>query len=87
MNVHDELPAGEGVALTEIEQQQSEVFEQPTPYSEKVQSILEACHDTNLDVLVELATSKGGLVNDELRQTACKFLTPLLIVHYLGKGS
>jgi len=37
----------------------------------KVQRILEACRDRDLDTLRHLAASEGGLVEDEIRRTAC----------------
>ncbi|KAK3074778.1 GTPase-activating protein gyp8 [Teratosphaeriaceae sp. CCFEE 6253] len=37
---------------------------------DKVQSILEACRDRNLILLRKLATSQGGLIEDEVRRTA-----------------
>jgi hypothetical protein len=47
--------------------------EQPLPQDErdKTRRILEACRDRDLDVLRELAVSEGGLVEDEIRRTAC----------------
>jgi len=37
----------------------------------KVRDILEACRDHHLIALRDLATSEGGLVEDEIRRTAC----------------
>ena len=41
-------------------------------HSDKAKRILAACRNNDLDALIELATSTGGLVDDEIRQTACK---------------
>ena len=38
---------------------------------QKLQSIEEACQRLDFDTLVELATSTGGLLTDELRRRAC----------------
>lgn len=38
---------------------------------DKSGQILAACSARDLDALVELATSEGGLLNDSLRQNAC----------------
>lgn len=35
--------------------------------------IIQACSDGNIDVLIELADSPGGLLDDELRRIACEF--------------
>ena len=35
-------------------------------------SITRACEESNIDGLIRLATSDGGLVNDELRRKACE---------------
>ena len=46
----------------------------------KVEDILAACKDpADLDTLVELATTKGGFVNDEVRQVACTLSSGLLL--------
>jgi hypothetical protein len=37
----------------------------------KVRSILEACRDHDYAALQELAVSPGGLIEDEIRRTAC----------------
>jgi hypothetical protein len=68
----DVPPLDEALSLPEADEKQHLVFDLPEPYADKVKLILEACHDRNLDALIELATSEGGLVNDEARQTACK---------------
>lgn len=41
--------------------------------SEKANAIRRACDLRDLDTLVSHATSQGGLLEDELRQLACKF--------------
>lgn len=46
------------------------------PDAEKVSRILVACRQNDLDSLAGLATSPGGLVEDEIRRTACKFPFP-----------
>lgn len=38
----------------------------------KVERVLTACRGRDLDALKELAASEGGLVEDEVRRTACK---------------
>jgi len=38
----------------------------------KVMQILQACRDHDLEALSALATSKHGLIEDEIRRTACK---------------
>ena len=40
---------------------------------DKVDSIRQACIARDLDSLREFATSKGGLVTDEVRRTACMY--------------
>ena len=46
--------------------------------SHKVDRILVACDDPHdLDLLIRLATSPGGLINDEVRKAACKSFTEL----------
>lgn len=44
--------------------------------SSKRQAITTACQEWNLLELVDLANSKGGLLDDTLRATACKFGIP-----------
>lgn len=41
--------------------------------SEKANAIRRACNLRDLNTLVSHATSQGGLLQDELRQLACKF--------------
>lgn len=38
---------------------------------EKRQRILQVCGERDVDQLRKLATSEGGLVDDEVRRTAC----------------
>jgi hypothetical protein len=45
-----------------------------TSKADKVDRILLACHESDLDTLATLATSDGGLLNDEIRRTACMHL-------------
>lgn len=46
--------------------------------SDEVNRILAACeHPHDLDLLIRLATSPGGLINDQVRKIACKSLTDL----------
>lgn len=46
--------------------------------SDEVNSILAACEEPqDLDLLIRLATSTGGLINDEVRKVACKSLAEL----------
>lgn len=46
----------------------------------KNQKIADACAYNDVDELIELATSEAGLVNDELRCSACEFGQTLLIL-------
>lgn len=41
---------------------------------QKVKAIEDACKRLDFDALVELATSTGGLLTDELRRRACGYL-------------
>jgi hypothetical protein len=51
----------------------------PAPLSEqerlKVQQILTACKDHDLEALGSLAASEGGLVEDQVRRVACELPT------------
>lgn len=38
----------------------------------KIQDIKQACREHDVDRLIELASTTGGLVLDELRQQACE---------------
>ena len=40
---------------------------------DKVHRILQACRDRDLNELRELGTSEGGLIEDEVRRTACMY--------------
>ena len=51
------------------------------PLKEKVARILAACRDRDLHALATLAISKGGLVEDEVRRTACMNQPPLSLLH------
>lgn len=42
------------------------------PESAKVMRVLEACKERDLEALVALCTSSGGLVEDEVRRIACR---------------
>jgi len=48
----------------------------PKPLSavetDKVMQILQACRDRDLEALSALATSEHGLIEDEIRRTACE---------------
>lgn len=49
-----------------------------TKLSHEVNRILAACEEPqDLDLLIRLATSTGGLINDEVRKVACKSLPDL----------
>ena len=49
-----------------------------TYVSHEVNQILAACHEPfDLHLLIKLATSTGGLINDEVRKIACKSLPDL----------
>jgi hypothetical protein len=60
------------MSLPGAEKQKQTKSESQPAFAEKVHHILEACQNNNLDALVELATTEGGLVHEEVRQTACK---------------
>lgn len=45
---------------------------QPQEPTEKEVKILEACKWKDLEAIRELATSKDGLISDEVRRQACK---------------
>lgn len=49
----------------------------PSDEKDKIARILSACRDRDLEALCELACSEKGLVDDEVRRTACKFLDSL----------
>ena len=54
-----------------------------TEQSHEVDCILAACEDPHdLDLLIRLATSTGGLINDEVRKVACKSLPELSRPHF-----
>ena len=38
----------------------------------KIKQILDACGENDIDAVAALATSVGGLVEDDVRRTACK---------------
>jgi TBC1 domain family member 20 len=46
--------------------------------STKREAIVRACREESVKQLIELATTRGGLLNDELRQSACKFNSRIL---------
>lgn len=49
-----------------------------TKQSHEVNRILAACEEPHdLDLLIRLASSTGGLINDEVRKAACRSLTEL----------
>jgi len=47
--------------------------------TEKVEAIKEACRAGNRKAVVELATSRDGLISDEIRADACVYSDPLLL--------
>lgn len=49
---------------------EKDTFEKQTP--DKIQRILQACDDGDINAICELACGKGGLVNDECRKRACE---------------
>lgn len=54
--------------------QRSQELHPPRPLSaevDKVTQILQACKDSDVAALTSLATSKGGLVEDDARKVAC----------------
>lgn len=56
-----------------LEASETNTADIPERDSEKTATILEACRWKDLESLRKLATSDGGLLNDELRRKACKF--------------
>lgn len=46
--------------------------ERASAKAEKAEAIRQACNSHDLEALASLATSEGGLMEDELRQVACK---------------
>jgi len=40
-------------------------------HAEKRQKIVQACYNRDVDALVQLADSSGGLLEDEIRRSAC----------------
>lgn len=55
-----------------IESSETNTREIPEEASTKTLAILEACKWKDVEELRKLATSEGGLLNDELRRKACK---------------
>ena len=54
-----------------------------TESSHEVNRILAACQDPHdLHLLIQLATSTGGLINDQVRKVACKSLVELKITFF-----
>ncbi|KAF2419609.1 hypothetical protein EJ08DRAFT_42816 [Tothia fuscella] len=47
---------------------------QHNSFTEQARLVLQACHDNNVDALIELAASKGGFVNDDVRKIAWPIL-------------
>ena len=56
-----------------IEASDTTTQEIPQKHRTKELDILEACKCKDIDELRKLATSEGGLLNDELRRKACEF--------------
>jgi hypothetical protein len=52
-----------------------ELPERADPWLEKRQRIQEACLWRDAQALRDLACSDGGLLSDELRRMACRYLT------------
>jgi hypothetical protein len=46
---------------------------------EKSREIREACQDADIEALVKLSSSKGGLLHDDLRKQACRYPFRLLM--------
>lgn len=51
-------------------------LKEPREYTKKEVKILEACKWKDLEAIRELATSKDGLVSDDVRRQACTFNAP-----------
>jgi TBC1 domain family member 20 len=57
--------------------------------STKREAIVRACREESVKQLIELATTRGGLLDDELRQSACTFNSHVLdftLVTNIGPG-
>jgi hypothetical protein len=54
-------------------------FRQSSAQNLKGDAIHQACLDRDIDKLIRLTETSGGLLDDSLRQTACKHCTPLVI--------
>ena len=58
---------------SDCEQTSQTTEDHPSSLNEqKKNDILEACKAHDIDALVRLATSSGGLLQDDVRQVACK---------------
>ncbi len=82
----DQNPKADEAAAPELDEKRIETTASPSwrpePLSEtesaKVMRILEACKERDLEALVALCTSSGGLVEDEVRRAACRSETGLV---------
>lgn len=45
--------------------------EKPSEHDEKREAIRQACQQCDVNALIQYATSSGGLLDDELRRSAC----------------
>lgn len=54
---------------------------------QKFDRILTACQDHNLELLAELASSEGGLIEDHSRRIACKHPWPVINLYALTNFS
>lgn len=73
MDAHAAAQGGQGEhAAEELPSRVSfSLQEEPQAQQEKIIRILAACKAQDLNLLAQLATSDGGLVNDAVRRTAC----------------
>jgi hypothetical protein len=55
-------------------------FRRSSAQNLKGDAIRQACLDRDIDRLIRLTETSGGLLDDSLRQTACKHCVPLVIL-------
>lgn len=63
---------GNLAAITDEKEPAARVEDLPERSSAKVKQILDACGENDFDTIAALATSDGGLVEDNVRRIACK---------------
>jgi hypothetical protein len=68
-------------AVVDEKESAAELEASPERNAAKVKRILDACGENDLDALAALATSLGGLVEDDVRRTACRRSTHQNLQH------